>query len=179
MAIIFDPTEMLKKVAPVSKIKRMVSGRIGLKRTILSQIGTDALPIDESSVATVARKTLRGYKERVAKAVVDNDFERAAGTEVKKEIIANPRQLIQRVQNEVIFQIHQGIREKYKGKKARWLPSSAEEPRPNHATAYGKVYTIGEGLPVGDDGETVEPGDEWGCQCGVEILTDETQLDLS
>lgn len=180
MSIIFDPKSMLRKVAPRAKIKRMVTSRMGLKRTILANIGTDLIPIDNGSMAKVARATLLGYKERIAKAQVEAGFEKSAGTAVKAALLDDPRQLIQRVQNEVIFQVHQGIQKKYSGKRARWLPSDAEEPRPNHALAYGKEYIIGEGLPVGDDGDTVEPGDEWGCQCGIEILdTDETQLDLS
>jgi hypothetical protein len=93
--------------------------------------------------------------------------------ELKDEIMADPKQLIQRVQNEVVFQIHEGIKTKYRGQKGRWLPSDAEDPRPEHQKNYGKVYTIGEGI----DG--VEPGDEYGCKCGVEIITDETELDLS
>lgn len=150
-----------------------MSSRMSLKRTILANIGTDEIPIDNGSLAKVARKTLNGYKERIAKAIVDNKFERSAGTEEKNAILDDPKQLIQRVQNEVVYQVHQGIKEKYSGQKARWLPSDAEEPRPEHQANYGKVYVIGEGI----DG--VEPGDEWGCKCGVEILTDETQLDLS
>lgn len=173
MSIFFDPTNMLKKIAPKSKIRKMVSSRMSLKRTILANIGTDEIPIDNGSLAKVARKTLTGYKERIAKAVVDNNFERSAGTEEKNAILDDPKQLIQRVQNEVVYQVHQGIKEKYSGQKARWLPSDADEPRPEHQANYGKVYVIGEGI----DG--VEPGDEWGCKCGVEILTDETQLDLS
>lgn len=173
MSIIFDPTKMLKKVAPKAKIKRMVSNRMGLKRTILANIGTDEIPIDNGTLAKVARKTLRGYQERVAKATVDAGFEKKAGTAEKQAILDDPKQLVQRVQNEVVYQVHQGIKERYAGQKARWLPSDADEPRPEHQANYGKVYIIGEGI----DG--VEPGDEWGCKCGVEILTDETKLDLS
>ena len=172
MSIIFDPSSMLKRIAPASKIKRMVTSRMSLKRTILSSIGTDEIPIDNGSLAKVARKTLQGYKERVAKAVVDDDFKRAAGVEKKLEILDDPKQLIQRVQNEVVFQVHEGIKEKYAGQKARWLPSDADEPRPEHQANYGKEYIIGEGI----DG--IEPGDEYGCRCGVEILTDETQLNI-
>lgn len=173
MAIIFDPTKMLKKIAPKAKVKRMVTSKFSVKRTILATIDSEKLGIDKASVGKVARKTLLGYKERVAKAVVDAGFEKAAGTEEKKSILADPKQLVQRVQNEVVFQVHKGIKEKYAGQRARWLPSDASEPRPEHQANYGKVYIIGEGI----DG--VEPGDEYGCKCGVEILTDETQLDLS
>lgn len=170
VSIIFDPTNMLKKAAPESKIKKMVSSRFSVKRTILATLGTKALPLDQTSILSVALKTMKAYKDRISKA---KDIEASAGNEIKKEIIKDPRQLIQRVQNAVIFQVHKGIKEKYAGEKARWLPSDATEPRPEHQKYYGKIYTIGEGI----DGE--EPGDLPGCKCGVEIITNETQLDLS
>lgn len=173
MAIIFDPTKMLKKIAPKSKVKRMVSGKFSVKRSILATIGSDEFPVDKKSLGKVARNTLLGYKERIAAAVADSGFQKSAGTEERKEILGDPKQLVQRVQNEVVFQVHQGIKDKYSGQRARWLPSDADEPRPEHQANYGKTYIIGEGI----DG--VEPGDEYGCKCGVEILTDETQLDLS
>lgn len=173
MSIIFDPIAMLRRIAPKAKIKRMVNSKLGLKRTILANIGTDEIPIDNGSLAEVARKTILGYKERIAKASVDAGFEKEAGTIEQKAIVKDPKQLIQRVQNEVIYQAHQGIKKKYGGQRARWLPSDAEEPRPEHAANYGKIYIIGEGI------NGVEPGDEWGCKCGVEILTDDTTLDLS
>ncbi len=173
MSIVFDPKGMLNRIAPKAKIKRMVNGKMGLKRTILANIGTDEIPIDNGSLAKVARNTLAGYKERIAKATVDAGFEKSAGDEEKATILKDPKQLVQRVQNEVVYQVHRGIQQKYRGQKARWLPSDAEEPRPEHQANYGKVYIIGEGI------NGVEPGDEWGCKCGVEILTDETQLDLS
>lgn len=173
MSIIFDPTKMLKKIAPKAKVKRMVSGRLSVKRTILATIGSEEFPVDKASIGKVARKTLLSYKERIAAAVVNSGYEKAAGTEERKSILDDPKQLVQRVQNEVVFQVHQGIKDKYSGQRARWLPSDAEEPRPEHQANYGKTYIIGEGI----DG--VEPGDEYGCRCGVEILTDETQLDLS
>lgn len=173
MAIVFDPNKMLKKVAPEAKVKRMVSGKLNLKKTILNSIGTDEIPIDNGSLAKVARKTLLGYKERIAKAVADNHFEKSAGTEEKEVILDDPKQFVQRVQNEVVYQVHQGIQEKYGGQLARWLPSDADEPRPEHQANYGKTYVIGEGIGG------VEPGDKFGCRCGVEILTEETQLDIS
>lgn len=170
MAIIFDPTAMLKKLAPKSKIKRLVSSRVNLKQAALNFVDTDL--IDKKSVANVALKTIKGYQERIAKAQADAGLVKTAGDEVKDEILADPAQLIQRVQNEVVFQLHEGIKQKYGGQTGRWLPSDADEPRPEHQANYGKEYIIGEGI----DG--VEPGDEFGCRCGVEILVDETRLVL-
>ena len=165
MSIIFDPRNMLKRIAPVRKVEKILSGRVTVKKTALSFLD-DVEGIDKGQVLDVALKTVKGYKERIKAAGED------AG-DLKGEILDDPRQLIQRVQNEIVFQMHEGIKRNYGGQKARWLPSDADEPRPEHQLNYGKEYIIGEGI----DG--VEPGDEYGCKCGVEILTDETQLDLS
>lgn len=170
MSIVFDPATMLKKAAPESKIKRMVSSRFSVKRTVLATLGSKIFPVDEESILSVALKTMRGYKERVTAA---RAAEASAGKVVKDEILKDPRQLIQRVQNAVVYEIHQGIKSKYKGEMGRWLPSDSSEPRPEHQAYYGQTYVIGEGI----DG--VEPGDEPGCRCGVEIITDETELSLS
>lgn len=176
MSIKFLPEEMVKKIASPAKIKRMVSSKMSLKRTALSFVDraadSDVGVLDKKAVASVVRKTISGYQERVAKATVDAGFEKEAGAEVQAAILSDPKQLIQRVQNEIVFQVHEKIKTQYAGQRARWLPSDAEEPRPEHQKNYGKEYVIGEGV----DG--VEPGDEWGCKCGVEILTNETQLSL-
>lgn len=176
MSIFFDPKDMLKKIAPAAKVKNMVSSRMGLKRSALAFVDRaadkDVGVLDKKAVADVARRTVRGYQERIAKAVVQADFDRKAGKEVKEEILDDPKQLIQRVQNEIVFQVHDKIKTQYRGQRARWLPSDAEEPRPEHQANYGKEYIIGEGI------NGVEPGDEFGCRCGVEILVNETSLEL-
>lgn len=165
MSIIFDPTNMLKKIAPLKKVEKILSGRVTVKKTALRFLD-DIEGIDKSQVLDVALKTVKSYKARI-KAADDES------TEVKTEILDDPKLLVNRVQNEIVFQMHEGIKRNYGGQKARWLPSDADDPRPEHQLNYGKEYIIGEGI----DG--VEPGDEYGCKCGVEILTDETQLDLS
>lgn len=164
----FDPSKLLDQVASKKKVSKLLSQRLTLKKTALSFL--DDVPrylegvIDKSEVTAVALKTIKGYKERI-RGADDSKEER-------KEIKADPKQLVQRVQNQIVFQVHEQIKEKYGGKRAIWLPSSAAEPRPEHALNYGKEYIIGEGI----DG--VEPGDEYGCQCGVEIQTDDKKLEL-
>lgn len=168
MAIVYDPKKMLAKIAPESKIKRLLKGNISLKKTALSFV--DAIDfLDKKSVATVALKTIRGYQERIAKAQADAGFEKGAGNEVESEILDDPKQLIQRVQNEVVLQISDEIKSKYQGEAYEWLPSDAEEPDPEHQLNYGKVFTIGEGEM---------PGDRIGCRCGMNILVKQTQLEL-
>jgi hypothetical protein len=45
------------------------------------------------------------------------------------------------------------------GKKAFWLPSKAENPRPDHMHFYGKFL---EDIPNKE-----LPGQAWGCQCAI------------
>lgn len=157
MSIIYDPKKMLRKIAPKRKIEKLLSSRVSLKKTALSFI-SDVDFIDKKRVSEVALKTIRGYKERIK-----------ADDSQKGEILDDPRQLIQRVENEVVLQISGEIRDRYFGERYRWLPSSAEDPDPEHQLNYGKTFTVG-------DGEM--PGERYGCQCGMEILVDDKQLDL-
>jgi hypothetical protein len=45
------------------------------------------------------------------------------------------------------------------GKKAFWLPSKADNPRPDHMHFYDKCL---EDIPNGE-----VPGQAWGCQCAI------------
>jgi hypothetical protein len=168
MSIVYDPKKMLRKLAPERKVKKLLSSKVTVKKTALSFLD-DADFIDKDKVLDVALKTVSGYHERIAKAVVDAGFDRSAGTEVKNEIVDDPKQLIQRVQNQIVTQISQEISKKYEGEKYIWLPSDAEEPDPEHQLNYGKEFIVG----VGE-----MPGERPGCKCGMEILTTDTKLEL-
>jgi hypothetical protein len=170
MSIIYDPKTFVKKIAPESKIKKLLSKTVTVKKTALSFVDAAEF-IDKKAVSKVALKTVKSYQERIAK-VQAAAGEKSAGNEIQSEILDDPKLLIQRVQNEVIYQVHNEIKSQYKGQQAVWLPSSSDEPRPQHQANYGKTYIIGEGI----DG--VEPGDEIGCNCGIEILVNETELQL-
>lgn len=168
MAIIYDPKAMLKKIAPEVKIKRMISSRVTLKKAALNFI--DAVDfIDKKAVSKIALKTIDSYQKRIANEQVEAGFDKAAGDALEKEILADPKQLIQRVQNEVIFQVSNSIKENYEGEQYEWLPSDAEEPDPEHQLNYGKIFTVGEGEM---------PGERPGCKCGMRILVKQTQLKL-
>lgn len=168
MAIIYDPTKMLKKLAPEKRIKRTLKGDVSLKRSALSFVDSVDF-IDKKAVTKVALKTVKGYQERIAKAQVEAGFEKSAGDAVADAIVADPKQLIQRIQNELVFQIKEGIKEKYEGERYEWLPSDADEPDPEHQLNYGKIFVVGEGEM---------PGDRIGCKCGMRILVKETELKL-
>lgn len=157
MSIVYDPSKLLGKIAPIKKIERLLSKRLTLKKTALSFVD-DIDFIDKSRVIEVAQNVVNAYQERVSE-----------GDTKKSDLLDDPKQLIQRVQNEVILQVADGIKTNYEGEFYVWLPSDAEEPDPEHQLNYGKTFQVG-------DGEM--PGDRYGCRCGMEILVKETKLEL-
>lgn len=51
--------------------------------------------------------------------------------------------------------------------KGIWIhPGGGSHPRPKHAKAHGQEFDLDKGLPVGDNGEYVLPGQEIHCGCG-------------
>ena len=157
MSIFYDPKEVLNRIAPQKKIKKLIKSNVSLKKTALAFVDSFSF-IDKKAVSRVALKTIKSYEDRLALDDVD-----------KSEILKDPKLLIQRVQNEVVFQISNEIKGKYNGELYEWLPSDASEPDPEHQLNYGKVFQIG----VGE-----MPGDRIGCRCGMNILVDQTELKL-
>lgn len=157
MSIVYDPKEVLNKIAPQRKIKKLIKSNVSLKRTALAFVDSFTF-IDKKAVSGVALKTIKSYEDRLASDAIE-----------KSEILKDPKLLIQRVQNEVVFQISNEIKGKYNGEFYEWLPSDADEPDPEHQLNYGKVFQIG----VGE-----MPGDRIGCRCGMNILVDQTELKL-
>lgn len=150
----YEPSKILKKIAPEKKIKKLVSSKASLQKTALSFVD-DLEIINKKRVSEVALKTIKGYKER--------------DKEDRIDALKDPRQLIQRVQNEIVLQIKEEIATKYAGEFYIWLPSDANEPDPEHQLNYGMKFQVG-------DGEM--PGDRIGCRCGMQILTEDTKLEL-
>lgn len=162
MSIVYEPKKWLKKIAPEAKIKRLLNADLNLKKAALSFVDSVDF-IDKSSVVDTALKVVRSYNARLDK------LEGKESAQELKEIKADPKLLIQRVQNEVVTQIADGIKEKYEGERYEWLPSDAEEPDPEHQLNYGKIFIVGEGEM---------PGERPGCQCGMHILVNESELRL-
>lgn len=144
-----------------------MTDNVTLKKTALSFVDSVDF-LDKRSVSKVALKTIRSYQERIAMAQAQGG-KKSAGDKIEGAIVDDPKLLIQRVQNEVLFQIKEGIKENYDGEQYEWLPSDAETPDPEHQLNYGKIFTVG----VGE-----MPGDRYGCRCGMQILVKQTKLDL-
>jgi hypothetical protein len=164
----YEPSKLIQKIAPKKKIKRLLSKSLSLKKAALSFVSEIDF-ISKESIERVALKTIKGYKSRIAEAVVAGEFDKSEGSKEKANILANPKQLIQRVQNEVLLQISQEIKERYQGEFYIWLPSDADEPDPEHQLNYGKEFQVG-------DGEM--PGDRYGCRCGMQILVPDSSLKI-
>lgn len=151
------PDNLLKRIAPEKKIEKLMSKKVTLKKTALSFVD-DIDFLDKESIEDTALKVIKGYKQRIK-----------LDSAEKTEILDDPKNLINRVQNEVVFQVKEAIAEKYDGEFYIWLPSDAEEPDPEHQLNYGKKFQVG----VGE-----MPGDRYGCRCGMEILVPESKLSL-
>ncbi|HEY6032265.1 MAG TPA: phage minor head protein [Gaiellaceae bacterium] len=75
--------------------------------------------------------------------------------------------LIARDQNNKATSAFQEARRKEIGiKEAVWIHSGGgKHPRPKHVAADGQRYDVARGLPIGDKGQYVFPGEEINCRC--------------
>lgn len=164
MTIKYQPNELLRKIAPIKKIERLVTGKLTLNRAVLSFLD-DADFIDQDAVEETALRTIKQYKEKYK----DERDDGASVAEAKDEALNDKVLLINRVQNTILSEVSSGIKDAYDGEYYRWTPSDAEVPDPIHQLNYGKKFKIG----VGE-----MPGDRYGCRCGMEILVAESKLEL-
>jgi ribosomal protein S17E len=164
MTIKYYPNDLLKKIAPVAKIEKLVSGKLTLNKTALSFV-EDIDFISKDAIKKTALKTIKQYKERFK-------AEREDGSTVSEALddtLAGKTLLVQRVQNTVVKQVSDEIKDSYYGEFYTWLPSDANEPDPQHQLKYGMKFQIGKGEM---------PGERYGCRCGMKILVMETKLEL-
>lgn len=162
--ITYNPKELLKKLAPKTKLKRLVTQELTVNKAVLAMFD-DIDFISKRPITEVALKTVQQYKKRYRDEKKNSDNKK----EAKDEAINKNKLLIHRVQNAVVYQVAQEIKEEYEGESYKWLPSDAQTPDPLHQLNYGKVFQIG-------DGEM--PGDRYGCRCAMQILVKETKLKL-
>lgn len=164
MAIKYFPKDLLKSIAPAKKIERLVTQKLTLNRLALSTL-SDVSFLKKKDLREIVLKVIQEYRERYGD-------ERAAGASKAQALgdtLNDKALMVQRVQNATAFQVAKKIKKTYRGDRYRWLPSDADEPDPLHQLNYGQIFRIG----VGE-----MPGDRYGCRCGMEILTDETELEF-
>lgn len=152
----FDPSRFLKNAFPKGFWEKnfATQNKIDLKKYVIRALRKGDL-VSEIDIETTAEKVLKYYKKK---------FETLPPAEFK-EIIEEQSLLRDRMENLVVYNEVQKIKEVATGKFYRWIPSDAEHPDPEHQLLYGKVFPVGEGDKDGN-----MPGERYGCRCGMELL---------
>lgn len=164
MTVIYQPSKLLARLASKKKIEKLVSSRLTVNRAVLSAIADSGI-VGKEALEEVALTVIQDYKARVAEAVANG----ASKSEAIAEFHADPKLMVQRVQNAVVDGITERVKENYEGEFYIWLESTSVHKRPEHVKKYGKRFQIGRGEA---------PGDKRGCRCGMKILTPENKLEL-
>lgn len=161
--MIFFPDKFKKKVLPKGFFDRDLLTK---KNLTLKQNATQALilatDINKKDLTATVLKVRKVYENKIDD-LTDDGVPKAKAALIAKH---GEKLLRQRIESLVVFAEIQRIKEENEGEKYRWLPSGAEEPDPQHQLLYGKIFNVGEG-----DDEGNMPGERYGCQCGMEILT--------
>lgn len=159
--MIFYPDEYLKKVLPKGFWrKNLITNSFEVKKQTLRALTTARL-VNGREIEGTIYKTLSQYEykyEALREAGVDK---RAAFVDA----VNDEALLKQRLENTVVYDEIQSLKEEHSGEFYIWLPSNAEKPDPEHQLLYGKIFRVGEG-----DKDGYMPGERYGCKCGIEFL---------
>lgn len=164
MAIRFHPKELAKKLTPKRTIEKLVNRNLTVNRAAVTMLTRQDF-LSKKKLETIAIRVINQYKETYAEEL-DAGLSK---TEAFEEAVNGRKQMVNRVQGALVFEITKDVKKEYRGEFYEWLPSEANEPDPLHQLNYGEVFQLGKGEA---------PGDRFGCQCGMNILVDETKLDL-
>ena len=159
--VVFYPDQFKRKVLP----KGFFKGQLLNKNLTLKKKAMQGLILANVGAAELQKTVLKVSELYISKV---DDLVDAGLPKAKARFIAtnNQKLLQQRIENLVVFSEVIKIKEENAGKYYKWLPSGADEPDPQHQLLYGKTFLVGEG-----DEEGNMPGERYGCQCGMEILT--------
>ena len=160
----FYPDRFLKQVMPKSFYTQgLVSKNFTLQKGAISAINRARLATGRPIDKTVYDVLLQ-YKAKYKDLIAAEDFGK---TQAFEAALNGENLLRQRIEQAVIFDKIQDLKAQHKGEFYRWMPSSAENPDPQHGLLYGKIFRVGEG-----DKEGNMPGERYGCQCGIEWISD-------
>lgn len=162
----YNPLDILRKAAPERLVKNLATDALTVSKAALRSLRSAESILGRKKLEQIALRVIKQYKERYS----DLKDDGLSASEAKEEALNDARLMVQRVQNAVVSEMADEIRKRYRGKFYIWLPSDAEEPDPLHQLNYGKRFRIG----VGE-----MPGDRFGCRCGMKILVDDDELDLT
>ncbi len=163
MAIKYEPSKLIKKLKLKEKSADLVTPAGSINRSAVKSL-TEFGVLPKKKLEEVALKVIKQYKAKA-----EQLREEGATVAESVEEATNDAKLMQaRVQSAALHEQTKVIKRAYRGEYYRWLKSTAVHPRVEHKRNYGKIFQLGVGDANGDD-----PGDLFGCQCGMEILTDD------
>lgn len=153
--IYFDPIEFIKNRLKCVNI-RFYNNDItkNVKSFVMKYLTKDE--------QTAFFNVIKDYKIRLEKAKEEDE------NLSNKEILNDYKQAKNLLGDMLVYNEVLDIKEKFKDQYFIWLPSSASKPRHQHMLYYGKKFSIEKGV----DGKGTLPGMDWGCQCGMLILTE-------
>lgn len=161
--MIFYPDKFKKKVLP----KGFFDENLLTKKNLsLKQNAMQALILSTQATKQDVNQTVKNVVVNYQKKI--DDLTDEGLPKAKATVIATNGEALlrQRIENLIVFAQVQTIKKDNDGQYYRWLPSGAINPDPEHQLLYGQVFLVGEGDKDGN-----MPGERYGCQCGMEILT--------
>jgi hypothetical protein len=160
--MIFFPEKFKKKALPKGFFSKelLTKKNLSLKQNAMQALILANLASKREVDSTVS-KVVDGYQKKIDD-LRDEGIPKAKATVIAK---SGEALLRQRIESLVVYNEIQNIKKENEGEKYRWLPSSSENPDPQHQLHYGKIFDVGEG-----DDEGNMPGERYGCNCGMEIL---------
>lgn len=165
MTIEFNPSKILKKAKPKGGFSKLVTRDLKVNRAILTAIERSGI-ISKEKITDVALSAIKTYKKSEKK--LRN--EGLSKLKALKQSYNDGALVESRIENSIVYEMAQKIKEAYKGVWFEWIPSDSMNPDPEHQLKYGKKFRIG---------KDEIPGERYGCRCGMRILTpDEEVLEL-
>lgn len=164
MTLKYEPKKILKKIDLKNKAQKLVTQNLSVNKAAVKSL-TNAGVLPKKQLEKVAIKVIKEYKKK------DRQLKKEglSKKDAKADALNDKKQMVARVQSAVLHEQTQTIKSAYRGEFYIWLPSSASEPDEEHMKNYGETFQLGKGE---------SPGDRYGCQCGMEILTNDTPSEV-
>lgn len=157
--MIFNPSQFAKTVFGKDFFsKKILDNELAIKQTELQAV-LKATNISKREVEGTIGKVVNLY-DRKMKMLKKEGIKSSRAMAINNEVL-----LKNRLENLILWNEVQNLKQEHEGQFYRWLPSSAETPEPEHQLLYGKVFKVGEGDKDGN-----MPAERYGCKCGIQFL---------
>lgn len=164
MTLKYEPKKLIRRLALKKKSKKLVNKDLSVNTQAVKNLA-DMGVLPKKALETAALKVIKQHKKAEKK-----NRKEGMSKKLSLEEALNEKKLIAaRIQQAVLYEQTQTIKKAYRGEFYEWLPSTANVPDENHMLKYGLIFQLGKGEA---------PGDRIGCQCGMEILTDDSRSEI-